>query len=212
MASIPPTHARLDVFPEFAPPQVVVQTEASGLSPENVEQLVTRVVENSLNGAPNVEAIRSQSIQGLSVVTVVFEERTDVYRARQIVSERLAEAGTQLPQGVLPPKMAPLTATTSLALVIGITSERHSEIELRTLAEWTMKPRLLGVPGVARVSLYGGGVRQLQIQLVPERLTAYGISVNEIATAARMATGVRGAGFVETPAQRIVLESEGQSL
>ena len=205
-------HARLDVYPEFAPPQVVVQTEAPGLSPENVEQLVTRVVENSLNGAPSVESIRSQSIQGLSVVTVVFEERTDVYRARQIVSERLSEAGTQLPQGVLPPKMAPLTATTGVALVIGVTSEKHSEVELRSLAEWTMKPRLLGVPGVARVSLYGGGVRQLQIQLVPERLTAYGISVNEIATAARMATGVRGAGFVETPAQRIVLESEGQSL
>ena len=205
-------HARLDVYPEFAPPQVVVQTEAPGLSPENVEQLVTRLVENSLNGAPSVEAIRSQSIQGLSVVTVVFEERTDVYRARQIVGERLAEAGTQLPQGVLPPKMAPLTAATSLALVIGVTSERHSGIDLRTLAEWTMKPRLLGVPGVARVSLYGGGVRQLQIQLVPERLTAYGISVNEIATAARMATGVRGAGFIETPAQRIALESEGQSL
>jgi Cu/Ag efflux pump CusA len=205
-------HARLDVYPEFAPPQAVVQTEAPGLSPENVEQLVTRVVESSLNGAPSVEAIRSQSIQGLSVVTVVFEEKTDVYRARQIVSERLAEAGMQLPQGVLPPKMAPLTATTGLALVIGITSERHSEIELRTLAEWTMKPRLLGVPGVARVSLYGGGVRQLQIRLLPERLSAYGISVNEIAAAARTATGVRGAGFIETPAQRIVLESEGQSL
>jgi len=205
-------HARLDVYPEFAPPTVVVQTEAPGLSPENVEQLVTRVVESSLNGAPSVEAIRSQSIQGLSVVTVVFEERTDVYRARQIVSERLAEAVTQLPQGVFPPKMAPLTATTGIALVIGITSDRHSEIELRTLAEWTMKPRLLGVPGIARVSLYGGGVKQLQIQLVPERLSAYGISLNDIAAAARGATGIRGAGFVETPAQRIVLQSEGQSL
>ncbi|HUQ94821.1 MAG TPA: efflux RND transporter permease subunit [Bryobacteraceae bacterium] len=205
-------HARLDVYPEFAPPQVVVQTEAPGLSPENVEQLVTRVVENSLNGAPNVEVIRSQSIQGLSVVTVVFEERTDVYRARQIVSERLAEAGIQLPKGVLPPAMAPLTAATGLALVIGITSPKYSEIDLRTIAEWTMKPRLLGVPGVARVSLYGGGVKQLQIQLVPERLAAYGLSVSEIVSAARAATGIRGAGFVETPAQRIVLETEGQSL
>ena len=101
-------HARLDVYPEFAPPQVVIQTEAPGLSPENVEQLVTRVVETSLNGAPNVESVRSQSIQGLSVVTVIFEEKTYVYRARQIVSERLAEATTQLPQGVFPPKMAPL--------------------------------------------------------------------------------------------------------
>src|SRR5262249_2849619 len=149
-------YAKLDVYPEFAPPEVVVQTEAPGLSPENVEQLVTRVVESSLNGSPSLESIRSQSIQGLSVVIVVFEEKTVVDRAGQIVSERLAEAGTQLPQGVLPPKMAPLTATSSIALVIGITSDRRSEIDLRTLAEWTMKPRLLGVPGVARVSLYGG--------------------------------------------------------
>ena len=121
-------HARLDVYPEFAPPQVVVQTEAPGLSPENVEQLVTRIVESSLNGAPNVETIRSQSIQGLSVVTVVFEERTlmstALDRSSASGSPRL---GLQLPQGVLLPKMAPLTATTSLALVIGITSERHSE-------------------------------------------------------------------------------------
>ncbi len=95
-------HARFDVYPEFAPPQVVIQTEAPGLSPESVEQLVTRVVENALNGAPHVEAIRSQSIQGLSVVTVVFEGTTEVYKARQIANERLAEAATQLPQGVSP--------------------------------------------------------------------------------------------------------------
>ncbi len=205
-------HARFDVYPEFAPPQVVIQTEAPGLSPENVEQLVTRVVENALNGAPHVETIRSQSIQGLSVVTAVFEDSTDVYRARQIANERLAEAATQLPQGVRPPAMAPLTGTTGLVLVIGITSEKHSETEMRTFAEWTMKPRLLGVPGVARVSLYGGGVRQLQIQIVPERLAAYNLSINDVTAAARSATGVRGAGFVETPAQRIVIETQGQSL
>src|SRR2546427_2799938 len=90
-------HARFDVYPEFAPPQVVVQTEAPGLSPEDVEQLVTRPVENALNGAPNIESIRSQSIQGLSVVTVVFQQSTDVYRARQMVSERITEAGGQKP-------------------------------------------------------------------------------------------------------------------
>lgn len=205
-------HARFDVYPEFAPPQVVIQTEAPGLSPENVEQLVTRVVENALNGAPRVEAIRSQSVQGLSVVTVVFEETTEVYRARQIANERLAEAATQLPQGVLPPTMAPLTGTTGLVLVLGIASDQHSETDLRTFAEWTMKPRLLGVPGVARVSLYGGGVRQLQIQIIPERLAAYNLSINDVTTAARATTGVRGAGFIETPAQRIVIETQGQSL
>src|ERR1700680_2324033 len=109
-------HARYDVYPEFAPPQVVVQTEAPGLSPEDVEQLVTRPVENALNGAPDVEAIRSQSIQGLSVVAIVFLQRTDVYRDRQMVSERIAEAAGQMPPGVLPPAMAPLTGATRMLL------------------------------------------------------------------------------------------------
>jgi CzcA family heavy metal efflux pump len=204
-------HAKFDVYPEFAPPQVVVQTEAPGLSPENVEQLVTRVVENSLSGAPSVETIRSQSIQGLSVVTVVFEDSTDIYRARQTVAERLAEAGTQLPLGVSPPRMAPLTATTGVVLVAGLTGQQ-SETTIRAFAEWTIKPRLLSVPGVARVSLYGGGVRQLQIQIAPERLAAYNLSINDITAAARNVTGVRGAGFIETPAQRIVIETRGQSV
>src|SRR6266542_7051640 len=96
-------HARLDVYPEFAPPQVVVQTEAPGLSPEDVEQLVTRPLENALNGAPDLDTIRSQSIQGLSVVTLLFKEKTDVYRARQIVGERITEAAGQMPQGVHAP-------------------------------------------------------------------------------------------------------------
>lgn len=205
-------HARYDVYPEFAPPQVVVQTEAPGLSPEDVEQLVTRQVENALNGAPNIESIRSQSIQGLSVVTVVFEQSTDVYRARQMVSERIAEAAGQMPQGVLPPAMAPLTGATSMVLAIGLTSDRRSLMDLRTFADWTLRPRLLAVPGVARVSIFGGDVRQLQVQVVPERLAVYNLSFNDILTAARTATGVRGAGFVETAAQRIVLQTQGQSL
>src|SRR6266853_3395696 len=205
-------HARYDVYPEFAPPQVVVQTEAPGLSPEDVEQLVTRPIENALNGAPDVEAIRSQSIQGLSVVTVMFLQRTDVYRDRQMVSERMAEAAGQMPQGVLPPRMAPLTGATSMVLIIGLTSDQRSLMDLRTFADWTLQPRLLAVPGVARVSIVGGDVRQLQVQVVPERMTAYNLSLNDILTAARTATGVRGAGFVETAAQRIVLQTQGQSL
>jgi len=204
--------ARYDVYPEFAPPQVVVQTEAPGLSAEDVEQLVTRPVENALNGAPNIEAIRSQSIQGLSVVTVVFQQSTDVYRDRQMVSERIAEAAGQMPQGVKAPAMAPLTGATSMILIIGLTSDQRSLMELRTFADWTLRPRLLAVPGVARISIFGGEVRQLQVQVLPERLTAYKLSFEEILTAARMATGVRGAGFIETAAQRIILQTQGQSL
>ena len=204
--------ARYDVYPEFAPPQVVVQTEAPGLSPEDVEQLVTRPVENALNGAPDVEAIRSQSIQGLSVVTVVFLQRTDVYRARQMVSERIAEAAGQMPQGVVPPAMAPLTGATSMVLIIGLTSEQRSLMDIRTFADWTLRPRLLGVPGVARVSTFGGDIRELQVQVDPERLAAYHLSFNDVMTAARTATGVRGAGFIETPTQRVVVQTQGQSL
>jgi Cu/Ag efflux pump CusA len=204
--------ARYDVYPEFAPPQVVVQTEAPGLSPEDVEQLVTRPIENALNGAPDVEAIRSQSIQGLSVVTVVFLQRTDVYRDRQMVSERIAEAANQMPQGVLPPAMAPLTGATRMVLIIGLTSEQRSLMDLRTFADWTLRPRLLGVAGVARVSIFGGDIRELQVQVTPERLAAYKLSFTDVMTAARAATGVRGAGFIETPTQRIVLQTQGQSL
>jgi CzcA family heavy metal efflux pump len=204
--------ARYDVYPEFAPPQVVVQTEAPGLSPEDVEQLVTRPVENVLNGAPDVEAIRSQSIQGLSVVTVVFLQRTDVYRARQMVNERIAEASVQMPQGVLPPAMAPLTGATSVVLIIGLTSDQRSLMDVRTFADWTLRPRLLGVPGVARVSTFGGDVRELQVQVEPERLAAYHLSFSDVMTAAKAATGVRGAGFIETPTQRVVVQTQGQSL
>ncbi len=205
-------HARYDVYPEFAPPQVVVQTEAPGFSPADVERLVTRPVEYALNGMPDLASIRSQSIQGLSVVTTLFEDQTDVYRARQMVSERLAEAASQMPQGAQPPVMAPLTGATSLTLVFGLTSDVRSLTELRTLADWTIRPRLLSVPGVARVSIYGGDVKQLQIQTHPERLAAFNISAEMLLAAARQATGIRGAGFLETPLQRIVLETRGQSL
>jgi CzcA family heavy metal efflux pump len=204
--------AKFDVFPEFAPPQVVVFTESPGLSPEQVEQLVTRPVENAVNGAGALESIRSQSIQGLSVVTAVFRPGTEIYRARQIVAERLTEVAGQLPQGVGAPTMAPLTSSTSVILTFGLTSEKRTPMELRTFADWTLKPRLLGVPGVAKVVVFGGEVRQLQVQVRPDRLLAFGLSINDVLAAARQATGVRGAGFIETGPQRIVIQTEGQSL
>jgi Cu/Ag efflux pump CusA len=204
--------AKFDVFPEFAPPMVVIQTEAPGLSPEAVEQLVTRPVENALNGSPGLQAIRSQSIQGLSVITVVFSDRTDIYRARQTVGERLTEVAGQLPQTVKAPKMGPLIASTASVLSVGLTSTQRTLMELRTFADWTLRPRLLGVPGVAKVDIFGGEVRQLQVQIKPDRLRAHGLAVDDVLAAARQSTALRGAGFVDTANQRVVIRTEGQSL
>ena len=206
------SRAKYDVYPEFAPPQVVIQTEAPGLSPEEVESLVTRPVESAINGVASVEFIRSQSIQGLSVVTAVFEEHSDVFRARQVVGERLAELAGQIPQGVKAPIMAPLTSSASFVLAIGLTSNKRSQMDLRTFADWTLRPRLLGVPGVAKAVVFGGEVRQLQIQVLPDRLTSFDLSISDVLSAARASTGVRGAGFVENTTQRIVLQTQGQAL
>src|SRR6266480_5939955 len=204
--------AKLDVFPEFVQPQVTVQTEAPGLAPEQVEQLVTRPVEGALNGAGNLESIRSESIQGLSVITAVFKEGTDIYVARQMLAEQLASAAGELPVGVKSPRMSPLTSSTMDLLKFGLVSDKLSPMDLRTFADWTVRPRVLAVPGVARVTVFGGEVRQLQIQVKPDRLIAYGLSIQEVQAAAREATGVRGAGFIETSAQRLVIQTEGQSL
>ncbi len=205
-------HAKLDVFPEFVQPQATVQTEAPGLAPEQVEALVTRPVENALNGAGDLDYIRSESIAGLSVVTAVFKDGTDIHLARQMIAERLAQLGGDLPVGVASPKMEPLTSSTMDLLKFGLTSQKVSPMTLRKFADWTVRPRLLSVPGVAAVKIFGGEVRQLQIQIKPDRLLAFNISVQDVLSAASAATGVRGAGFIETAAQRLMLQTEGQSL
>ncbi|HEV2447287.1 MAG TPA: efflux RND transporter permease subunit, partial [Candidatus Sulfopaludibacter sp.] len=206
------SQAKYDVYPEFAPPLVQIQTEAPGLSPEEVEELVTRPVENTVNGVANLESLRSQSAQGLSIVTAIFAEHSDVFRSRQVVAERLAELAGQLPQGVQAPVMAPMTSAASLVLAVGLTSDKVSPMDLRTFADWTLRPRLIGVPGVAKAVVFGGEVRQLQIQVLPERLAAFDLSITDVLAAARASTGVRGAGFVENAAQRIRLQTQGQSL
>ena len=205
-------HARFDVFPEFAPPQVAIQTEAAGLTPEQVEALVTRPIETAANGLPGVQTLRSNSIQGLSVVNVLFDPRSDIYRDRQLVAERLAAATQQLPKGVQPPAIQPLTSSTSTVLVAGLTSSTRSLMDLRTVADWTVRLRLLAVPGVADVTVFGGQVRSVQIQVHPDKLIQYGLSLDDVLAAARQATGVRGAGFIDTQNQRIAFQTEGQSL
>ena len=204
--------AKYGVFPEFAPPQVAIQTEAPGLSPEHVEILVTQPIETSINGLAGVESLRSSSIQGLSVVTVVFHPGSDIYRARQLVTERLAVVAARLPQGVQPPSMTPLTPLAGTVLVIGLTSDQRSLMDLRTVADWTVARRLLAVPGVAQVSTYGKDVRSLQVQVRPDDLIRFRVGLNDVLAAARKATGVRGAGFIDTANQRITLQTQGQSL
>lgn len=205
-------HAKLDVFPNFVQPQVVIQTESPGLSPEQVEQLVTRPVETAVNGLGNQESIRSESIQGLSIVTVVFKEGTDVFLARQMLAEKLGEIAGTMPLGVKTPKMTPLTSSTMDLLKIGLVATNLSPMQLRTFADWTLKPRLLAVPGVAKCSTFGGEVRQLQVQVKPDRLVAYDLSLTDVLNAARVATGISGAGFIETENQRVTIQTEGQSL
>lgn len=204
--------AKYDVFPEFAPPQVGIQTEAPGLTAEQVEILVTQPIENAINGVPGVQSLRSSSIQGLSVITVIFRPESDIYRDRQVVSERLAEAAEHLPTNVDAPTMTPLTSSSSTVLVLGLTSKKRSLMELRTLADWTLRLRLLAVPGVAKVAVFGGDVRSIQVQIHPDQLVRYGLSLDDVLTAAKKATAVTGAGFIETDNQRIVFQSEGQSI
>jgi CzcA family heavy metal efflux pump len=205
-------NAKLDVFPNFVQPQVTIQTESPGLSPEQVEALVTRPIETTVNGLGEMESLRSQSIEGLSVITVVFKEGTDVFRARQMLGEQLVETAGALPAGVKTPRMTPLTSSTMDLLKIGLVSEKLSPMELRTFADWTLKPRLLSVSGVAKCSTFGGEVRQLQIQVLPERLRAYDLALSDVLNAARASTAVMGAGYVETRNQRITIQTEGQSL
>ncbi|MBS0364330.1 MAG: efflux RND transporter permease subunit [Proteobacteria bacterium] len=199
--------APLDVFPEFVPSQVDIQTEAPGFAPQQVEELVTRPIENAVNGAAGLATMRSESIPGLSVVTITFARNVDVHVARQGISERVSELGSSLPAGVGPPKLSPLVSSTMDLLKIGLLSDKVDAFTLRDVADWVVKPRLLAVPGVAHVLVFGGEVRQIQILPDMKRLTSYGITVSEVADAARAALPLRGAGFIDLAAQRVLITS-----
>ena len=203
---------RYNVFPEFAPPQVSIQTEAVGLAPEEVEALVTRPVEAAVNGASGIQAVRSTSAQGLSVVTVFFDPSSDLQQDRQTVTERLSVAAQQLPKGVGAPAMTALSSSTSTVLIAGLTSTNRSLMDVRTVADWTVRQRLLATPGVADVSVFGRDVRSIQVQVHPDALIRYGLGLNDVLATAQKATGVRGAGFIDTANQRVVLQTQGQPL
>jgi CzcA family heavy metal efflux pump len=204
------TRSNLDVFPEFSPTQLVIQTESPGLSTDLVESLVSQPIELSIAGTVGIQLMRSQSIPGLSVVTVIFKEGTDVYRNRQVVAERLATLANRLPNGITP-NITPLTSAASTIMGIGITSDTKSLMELRTMVDWTLRPHLMSVQGVADVNVFGGDVKQFQVQVNPDKLVLYNLSMQEVMDATSKATGVRGAGFIENNNQRIVINTEGQA-
>jgi CzcA family heavy metal efflux pump len=163
-----------------------------------------------INGVDGIALTRSQSIQGLSVITAVLANGVEIHRARQALAERLAEIGGRLPTSVRPPILTPLTSSSSTVLVIGVTSRTRSLMDQRTFVDWTLRPRILATPGVSKVAVFGGEVRQLQIQVDPDRLRQYRIGIREIADAASAATGVRGAGVIDDANQRITVTTEGQ--
>lgn len=183
----------VDVFPDLNAPTVVVMTEAKGMAAEEVERLVTFPIETAVNGATDVRRVRSSSTTGFSVVWVEFDWGTDIYRDRQIVSEKLAAVSDAMPAGVGQPTLGPQSSILGEVLFIGLTADSTSLTELRTLADWTIRPRLLSTGGVAQVTVMGGDIREYQIQLHPERMRHYGVSLTEVLDATgemtRNATG-----------------------
>ena len=200
--------ARLDVFPDFAPPHLLVQAEAPGLDATQVESMVTRPLEDLLGGAENVEVVRSTSSQGLAAIQVVFGRNSDPYLQRQVITERLTDAGALLPPGVGQPLLSPLSSSMEYLLHFGFTSERLSPLELRDLIRWTIKPQILAVPGVAQVQIFGGAARERQLWVDPVKLNAAGVTLEELNEAARRATQITGGGFLETGVQRLVLQAQ----
>ena len=200
--------ARFDVFPDFAPPHVLVQTEAPGLDATQVEALVTRPLEGLLAGTENVKTLRSTSSQGLSAIQVVFDRGGDPYRQRQVVTERLAEFAGLLPPGVGAPLLSPLSSSMEYLVHFGYTSDRLSPMELRDVVQWIVKPQILAVPGVAQAQIFGGEVRERQIDIDPAKLAAADLSLDDVLATAKRATSLIGGGYLETPMQRIVIQAQ----
>ena len=200
--------APLDVFPEFAPPLVEIQTEAPGLSTNEVESLVTMPIENALTGVPHVKTVRSKSVLGLSQVVLVLEDGSDPLRVRQMVQERVTAVTRQLPTVALPPIILQPLSSTSRVMKIGILSAKGANLSQRDLTEivmWTIRPKLMSVPGVANVAVWGQRDKQFQVIVDPDQLRVKGVTLDMVTTSARDAVALDGGGFVDTPNQRVAV-------
>ena len=186
----------VDVLPEFAPPQVVIQTEAPGLAAEEVESLVTIPLESALNGTSRVQVVRSSSFEGLSFITVIFEWGTDIYIARQLVTEKVQAVSPTFPPSVKTPILSPITSPIGAVSFFALTSDKTSLMKVRSYADWEIKNGLLSVPGVAKVLTYGGEVKQYQVLVNPEKLKQYEISLNEVVSAAEKSNVIVGGGYI----------------
>src|SRR6516162_8082704 len=205
-----------DVFPEFAPPLVEVQTEAPGMSSEAVENLVTIPIESAVNGIPHMTTLRSKSVQGVSSVVMLFEQGTDLFKVRQMVAERVAVAGTSLPAQVKAPRVMPPLSSTSRVLHIGLTPKKPSELEpgepqldqteVSVLLRWVIEPRLLRVPGVANISTYGQHDKVFVISVKPEEMRAYEVTLEQIKKAVKDSVIHGSAGFLDTSEQRLAVQ------
>src|SRR5262245_43357894 len=199
------TSAPLDVFPEFAPPIVEIQTEAPGLSSEQVENLITMPLENAVTGIPNVTSVRSKSVLGLSQVVLVLRHGADHMTVRQLVQERVASEARQLPSVASPPHILQPLSSTSRVMKIGIWSKQLSQQDLTILTLWTIRPKLMSVPGVANVAVWGQRDKQFQVLVDPERLRASGIALDAVVRAAGDAATLETGGFLDTPNQRLAV-------
>ncbi|RAM49959.1 MAG: CusA/CzcA family heavy metal efflux RND transporter [Hapalosiphonaceae cyanobacterium JJU2] len=204
------TQMPLDVFPNFAPPQVEIMTEAPGLAPEEVESLVTRPIESVINGTPGLEALRSSSAVGLSAVRATFSLDTEIYRARQLVTERLQQARSQLPQGVEDPEVLPVSSPLGWTVKYAFTSETTPLMEVWRIVNWQVKNRLLAVPGVSNIVIFGGDERQYQVLVNPDKLKAFNVSLDDVTKAAQAANANAPGGFLITPDQETLVRGVGR--
>lgn len=200
----------VDVFPDLTAPVVTVVAEAHGMPPEDVERLVTFPIETAMNGASGVRRVRSSTGVGISVISVEFEWGTDIYRARQIVSEKLQTTRADLPPGLPAPVLTPVTSIMGEIMFIALTSDHHDEMTLKTTADWVLRRRLLAVPGVAEVIPTGGQTRQYQVIASPERLSAYGIALNQLREAVASSNRNAAAGFVSENNQEFLIQGLGR--
>ncbi|MFT4685648.1 MAG: CzcA family heavy metal efflux pump [Neolewinella sp.] len=209
--SITALRMEVDVFPDLTAPTVVVLTEAHGMAPEEVEKLVTFPLETAVNGATDVRRVRSSSSTGISIVWIEFDWNTDIFKARQIVNEKISAVAERLPAGANNPTMAPQTSIMGEIMLVSLTADSTSQMDLRTLADWTLRPRLLATGGVAQVVVIGGEYKQYQILASPQKMKAFGVSLTELLKASEEANGNSAGGFLNEYGNEYIVRGVGRT-